>query len=96
MKGLLLQLEPLIWLMFGQGIMIGTMLLTGWVLVVGLGGIFKHTTESCQKTLVYFFLAIKLLAFEFSAQILSTAFRLGTHRAAGNLGEVGYCFFDHV
>ena len=36
MKGLLLKLEPLIWLMFGQGIMIGTMLLTGWVLVVGL------------------------------------------------------------
>lgn len=36
MKHLLLKLEPLIWLMFGQGIMIGTMLLTGWVLVVGL------------------------------------------------------------
>ena len=36
MKGLLLKLEPLIWLLFGQGIMIGTMLLTGWVLVVGL------------------------------------------------------------
>ena len=36
MKHLLLKLEPLIWFMFGQGIMIGTMLLTGWVLVVGL------------------------------------------------------------
>ena len=36
MKDLLLKLEPLIWLLFGQGIMIGTILLTGWVLVVGL------------------------------------------------------------
>jgi len=36
MKKLLLALEPLIWFLFGQGIMIGTMLLTGWVLVVGL------------------------------------------------------------
>lgn len=36
MKHLLLRLEPLIWVMFGQGIMIGTMLLTGWLLVVGL------------------------------------------------------------
>ena len=36
MKHLLLRLEPLIWLLFGQGIMIGTMLLTGWLLVVGL------------------------------------------------------------
>jgi fumarate reductase subunit D len=36
MKHLLLKLEPIIWFMFGQGIMIGTMLLTGWVLVVGL------------------------------------------------------------
>jgi len=37
MKHLLLKLEPLIWLLFGQGILIGTMLLTGWILVVGLG-----------------------------------------------------------
>ena len=37
MKHLLLRLEPLIWLLFGQGILIGTMLLTGWILVVGLG-----------------------------------------------------------
>jgi len=36
MKHLLLKLEPLIWLLFGQGIMIGTMLLTGWILVVGV------------------------------------------------------------
>ena len=36
MKTLLLKLEPLIWLLFGQGIMIGTMLLTGWLLVVGI------------------------------------------------------------
>ena len=36
MKTLLLKLEPLIWFMFGQGIMIGTMLLTGWILVVGI------------------------------------------------------------
>ena len=32
----LLKLEPLIWLLFGQGIMIGSMLLTGWLLVVGI------------------------------------------------------------
>ena len=36
MKHLLLRLEPLIWLLFGQGILIGTVLLTGWLLVVGL------------------------------------------------------------
>jgi fumarate reductase subunit D len=36
MKRLLLKLEPLIWLIFGQGILLGTILLTGWVLVVGL------------------------------------------------------------
>ena len=37
MKRLLLSLEPIIWLLFGQGIMIGTILLTGWILVVNLG-----------------------------------------------------------
>jgi fumarate reductase subunit D len=37
MKHLLLKLEPVVWLLFGQGILIGTMLLTGWILVVGLG-----------------------------------------------------------
>ena len=36
MKHLLLRLEPIIWLLFGQGILLGTLLLTGWVLVVGL------------------------------------------------------------
>ena len=36
MKQLLLRLEPIIWLLFGQGILLGTLLLTGWVLVVGL------------------------------------------------------------
>lgn len=37
MKELLLRLEPVIWLLFGAGILAGTMLLTGWILVVGLG-----------------------------------------------------------
>ena len=36
MKHLLLKLEPLIWFMFGQGILLGTLLLTGWLLVVNL------------------------------------------------------------
>jgi fumarate reductase subunit D len=36
MKHLILKLEPVIWLLFGQGIMIGTMLLTGWLLIVCL------------------------------------------------------------
>ncbi len=36
MKHPLLKLEPLIWLLFGQGILLGTILLTPWVLVVGL------------------------------------------------------------
>ncbi len=36
MKHPLLKLEPLIWLLFGQGILLGTVLLTPWVLVVGL------------------------------------------------------------
>jgi len=37
MKHLLLRLEPVIWLLFGGGIMVGTMLMTAWVAVVGLG-----------------------------------------------------------
>ena len=37
MKQLLLKLEPVVWLLFGQGILIGTILLTGWILVVNLG-----------------------------------------------------------
>ena len=36
MKDFLLKVEPVIWLLFGGGIMLGTMLLTGWLLVVGL------------------------------------------------------------
>ena len=36
MKHLLLKLEPLIWVLFGLGIMIGTMLMTGWIAVVGI------------------------------------------------------------
>ena len=36
MKRLLLRIEPAIWLLFGQGILIGTILLTGWLLVVGI------------------------------------------------------------
>jgi len=34
MRHLLLRLEPFIWLLFGHGILIGTILLTGWLLVV--------------------------------------------------------------
>ncbi len=36
MKSILLKLEPIIWLLFGQGILIGTMLLTPWILVLYL------------------------------------------------------------
>jgi fumarate reductase subunit D len=36
MRAFLLRIEPIIWLLFGQGLLIGTMLLTGWILVVGL------------------------------------------------------------
>ena len=36
MRHLLLKLEPLIWLLFGQGIMVGTMLLTAYLAIVGL------------------------------------------------------------
>lgn len=38
MKHLLLRLEPVIWLLFGAGIMLGTLLLPGYVLTVGIGG----------------------------------------------------------
>jgi len=37
-KHLLLRLEPLIWLLFGAGIMLGTLLLPGYLLAVGIGG----------------------------------------------------------
>jgi fumarate reductase subunit D len=36
MKEVLLRIEPVIWLLFGQGILVGTILLTGWVIAVGL------------------------------------------------------------
>ena len=36
MRRFLLRIEPVIWLLFGQGLLIGTMLLTGWILVVGI------------------------------------------------------------
>ena len=37
MKHWLLRAEPAIWLLFGGGIMGGTILLTGWLLIVGIG-----------------------------------------------------------
>jgi len=37
-KGLLLRLEPVIWLLFGAGIMVGTMLLPAYLIAVGLAG----------------------------------------------------------
>jgi len=36
-KTLLLKIEPVIWLLFGAGIMLGTILLPGYLLTVGLG-----------------------------------------------------------
>jgi fumarate reductase subunit D len=36
MKHLLLRLEPVIWLLFGLGILVGTILLTGWLVLVGV------------------------------------------------------------
>lgn len=38
MKTLLLRLEPVIWLLFGAGIMVGTLLLPGYLLTVGIAG----------------------------------------------------------
>jgi fumarate reductase subunit D len=37
-KTLLLRLEPVIWVLFGAGIMVGTLLLPAYLLTVGLGG----------------------------------------------------------
>lgn len=37
MKTLLLRLEPVIWLLFGAGILVGTLLLPGYLLTVTLG-----------------------------------------------------------
>ena len=36
MKHFLLKIEPVVWFLFGQGLMIGTMLLTAYLAVVGL------------------------------------------------------------
>jgi len=36
-KAFLLKIEPVIWLLFGAGIMVGTILLPGYLLTVGLG-----------------------------------------------------------
>lgn len=36
MRDFLLRIEPVIWVLFGNGLMIGTMLLTPWILIVGL------------------------------------------------------------
>ena len=36
MKHLLLRAEPVVWLLFGGGIMGGTILLTAWLLIVGI------------------------------------------------------------
>ena len=52
MKHVLLKLEPIIWLLFGQGILIGTILLTGWLLVVGVGmplGIFSADALAFER-----------------------------------------------
>lgn len=38
MKTLLLRLEPVIWLLFGAGILVGTLLLPGYLLTWGLAG----------------------------------------------------------
>lgn len=52
MKTLLLRMEPIIWLLFGNGILIGTMLLTAWLLVVGVGiplGIFPDSALAYDR-----------------------------------------------
>jgi fumarate reductase subunit D len=36
MREFLRRTEPVIWLLFGLGMLIGTMLLTGWILIVAL------------------------------------------------------------
>jgi len=54
MRHLLLKLEPLIWLLFGQGIMIGTMLLTAYLAIVGLAiplGIVSADALSYERAL---------------------------------------------
>ena len=36
MKQLLLKLEPIIWFLFGAGLALGTIVMTGFVLIIGL------------------------------------------------------------
>lgn len=38
MRALLLRIEPVVWLLFGAGIMLSTMLLPGYLLTIGLAG----------------------------------------------------------
>lgn len=38
MRTLLMRLEPIIWLLFGGGILVGTILLPAYLLTVGIGG----------------------------------------------------------
>ena len=54
MKHLLLKLEPVIWLLFGQGILIGTMLLTAYLAIVGVAiplGIVSADALSYERAL---------------------------------------------
>jgi fumarate reductase subunit D len=54
MRHLLLKLEPVIWLLFGQGIMVGTMLLTAYLAIVGLAiplGIVSADALSYERAL---------------------------------------------
>jgi fumarate reductase subunit D len=37
MKALMLKLEPIIWLLFGAGMMVGGFILPAWIATVGLG-----------------------------------------------------------
>jgi fumarate reductase subunit D len=37
MKALMLKLEPVIWLLFGAGMMVGGFILPAWIAMVGLG-----------------------------------------------------------
>lgn len=38
MKTLLLKLEPIVWALFGAGMMVTALLMPGWLLVVGVAG----------------------------------------------------------
>jgi succinate dehydrogenase subunit D len=54
MRHLLLKLEPVVWLLFGQGILIGTMLLTAYLAIVGVAiplGIVSADALSYERAL---------------------------------------------